>query len=124
MPAWERFPNAPITEALLDIRVRLPETIGLSNLESLQEEIRGRYPGKKPRASSTIRLEMKENASEPEITKTKGGIDGFFFTSSDQKQIVQARMDGFTFSRLKPYDRWETFRDEAKEIWGYYIRYA
>jgi len=123
MPTWERFPNAPITEALLDIRVSLPETISLSNLEGMQEAIKKRYPHKKPRSSNTIRVEMKENATEPEVTRT-GGPDGFFFTSADQKQIIQARMDGFTFSRLKPYDRWETFRDEAKEIWGYYIKYA
>jgi len=33
-------------------------------------------------------------------------------------------MDGFTFSKLKPYDRWEPFRDEAKELWSIYAEVA
>lgn len=38
--------------------------------------------------------------------------------------MVQARLDGFTFSRLKPYDKWESLRDEARELWQHYIRIA
>jgi len=33
-------------------------------------------------------------------------IVGSVFFSVDRKQIVQLRCDGFTFSRLAPYDNW------------------
>ena len=42
--------------------------------------------------------------------------NGYIFASSDERQIFQARLDGFSFSRLAPYDRWETFRDEARRL--------
>jgi uncharacterized protein (TIGR04255 family) len=42
---------------------------------------------------------------------------GFKFTSLNKQQILQAQIDGFTFSTLAPYDRWELFRDEARRLW-------
>ena len=36
-----RFPNAPITEALLDIRVNLPEHVDLAQLATFQDLMYG-----------------------------------------------------------------------------------
>ena len=36
------------------------------------------------------------------------------------QQIVQLRYGRFLFSRLRPYDRWETFRNEARRLWEAY----
>lgn len=55
-----------------------------------------------------------------EILPTTGGPDGHLFTSADGRQIVQARLDGFTFNRLAPYEWWERFRDEARFHWERY----
>jgi uncharacterized protein (TIGR04255 family) len=45
---------------------------------------------------------------------------GYDFPSGDGKQIFQARLDGFAFSRLAPYDCWESFRDEGRRLWEIY----
>jgi uncharacterized protein (TIGR04255 family) len=45
---------------------------------------------------------------------------GFAFSSGDGKQILQARRDGFTFSRLRPYGSWPELRDEAHRLWHVY----
>ena len=45
---------------------------------------------------------------------------GFLFKNGDDKQIFQARLDGFTMSRLAPYESWEPFRDEARRLWNIY----
>jgi len=42
----------------------------------------------------------------------------------DNKKVAQFRIDGFTFSRIKPYTNWEEMFDEAKELWGMYSRIA
>ena len=61
----------------------------------------------------------------PEVSQSATGEpDGYLFTSVDGRQVVQARLDGFTFSRLKPYDKWTTLRDEAQELWQHYVRIA
>jgi uncharacterized protein (TIGR04255 family) len=123
MTSFERFPNAPIREAIIDIRAELPEEINLESLEKFGNDIKSRYPEKKKRLSWTGALEFKAD-QPPQIQKPAGGQDGFLFSSEKEQKIVQARLDGFTFNKLKPYDHWETFRDEGKNLWEYYKRLA
>lgn len=118
MPEWQKFPNAPITEALLDLRVKLPSAVDLQVLATFQEDIREQYPERQERASWRADIEFKPGGAS---VSSKGTPDGFLFKSGDGRQIVQARLDGFTFNRLKPYDRWETFRNEAKRLWSCYV---
>jgi uncharacterized protein (TIGR04255 family) len=55
-----------------------------------------------------------------ELQTKAAGPDGFLFTSADGRQIVQARLDGFTLNRLRPYVSWEALREEAREHWQRY----
>lgn len=116
------FPNAPITEALLDIQVVMPKNTDLSRLATFHDAVKESYPNKRERKSWKGGFQIKEG--HPEILEPQGGPDGYLFASSDGKQIVQARLDGFTFNRLKPYDRWETFRDQARHLWQLYVPIA
>ena len=111
---WPHFPNAPIVEALLDIRVELPPDVGLEQLASLHDSIRSGYPVRREHSSwqGNVRVE----AESVQFNKT-GGKDGYLFSSEDGKQIVQARLNGFTFNRLKPYPSWDSFRREARDNW-------
>jgi uncharacterized protein (TIGR04255 family) len=119
---WTRFPKAPIKEAVLDLRAELPPTVRLDRLSTFQERIRERYPQKRERKHWEATLGFNEGGLQTPVSK--GGIDGFLFSSSDGLNTVQARLDGFTFNRLHPYDRWETFRDEAKGLWEHYLQVA
>jgi uncharacterized protein (TIGR04255 family) len=118
-----RFPNAPITEAVLDIRVRLPKESDLATLERFQEHIRERYPQKRVRKGwqGEIRFTPEQGLA---VGPTSGDTIGFLFASDDNRQVVQARLDGFTFSRLKPYESWESLRDEARALWEQYRELA
>lgn len=118
------FPNAPITEALIDIRVKLPPQTDLAKLAVFHEAIKQRYPAKQERVSWRGHLEVKASTVAQVSQSVAGGPDGYLFTSADGRQVIQARLDGFTFSRLKPYDKWESLRDEARELWQHYIRIA
>jgi uncharacterized protein (TIGR04255 family) len=118
------FPNAPITEALIDIRVKLPPQTNLAKLAVFHDAIKQRYPAKQERVSWRGHIEVKASPVAQVSQSAAGGPDGYLFTSVDGRQVVQARLDGFTFSRLKPYDKWESLRDEARELWQHYIRIA
>jgi uncharacterized protein (TIGR04255 family) len=118
------FPNAPITEALLDIRVKLPPQTDLGKLAIFHDAIKQRYPVKQERVSWRGHIEVKASPVAQVSQSAEGGPDGYLFTSVDGRQVVQARVDGFTFSRLKPYDKWETLRDEARELWQHYVQIA
>lgn len=118
------FPNAPITEALIDIRVKLPPQTDLAKLAVFHDAIKQRYPAKQERVSWRGHIEVKASPVAQVSQSAAGGTDGYLFTSVDGRQVVQARLDGFTLSRLKPYDKWEALRDEAHELWQQYIRTA
>ena len=114
----EVFPRSPITEALVDIRVQLPGNVSLADLENLHTQIKHEYPDKKTRNRWEGTFEFK---GEKEPLKTiQSQIDGYLFSTSDGKQVVQYRLDGFTFSRLRPYSRWEDLYREATRLWGIY----
>ena len=123
MADWPRFANAPITEALLDIRARPPSGVDLARLATFQDAVKDLYPARRERFSWQGGFQVKPGET-PEVFPPSGGPDGYLFTSKDGKQIVQARLDGFTFNRLKPYDKWESFRDEAKKQWERYQEIA
>ncbi len=109
---------APITEALIDIRVKIKEGLGIEQLEAIHTLISEQYPEKKKQHRWESKFEFKEGESP--ISTTVDTAFGCIFSSVDGKQIFQARLDGFTFSRLKPYETWETFRDEAHKLWQIY----
>jgi len=115
----EVFPKAPITEALLDILVELPSTTNLEVLSSFQESIKEQYPLKRDKIMWQGGLQIQEGGV-PQICVPTGGPVGYFFESPEHKKIVQARLDGFTFSKLKPYDKWEIFVEEARSLWYHY----
>lgn len=115
----ETLPRAPIVEAILDIRVELPREATIGRLEELGELIKTDYPTKRIRRRWEGELKFEEGqmlarGESPEI-------DGFLFWSSDEKQVTQFRLDGFTFSRLKPYQTWEQMQREAKRLWEIYL---
>ncbi|MBI4527520.1 MAG: TIGR04255 family protein [Deltaproteobacteria bacterium] len=119
MPETIIFKNAPITEAILDIRATLPKDIKLENLLNVYDAVKLSYPNKRERIAFQGQFQFRPNIL-PELREVKGGPDGYLFSTADGKQTIQARLDGFTFNRFKPYDRWETFREEGRKLWTIY----
>lgn len=118
---WTQFANPPIVEALLDIRATLPDDVQLESLEGLQEAYGDLYPTKK--AHFLWRSDVRVASENLEVKKS-GGKDGFVFQSLDGRRLVQARLNGFTFNRLKPYDSWTIFCREARSAWNLYSAIA
>jgi uncharacterized protein (TIGR04255 family) len=108
--------NAPIREAIIDIRCQLPESTTLQTIRSLYDGIRESYPEMRERR----RFEGQISLDEKGLGSMQGrdDIDGFFFFA--KTQVVQCRLDGFAFSRLRPYETWETVSAEARRLWALY----
>ena len=112
--------NAPIMEALLDIQVLLPADTDLAVLASVQDRVRDRYPNRQERQHWHINA-IPMSGGQPEVSQSGGPI-GYAFLPPNvcQDRTFQSRLDGFTFSKLKPYETWSKFQSEAKELWGIY----
>jgi uncharacterized protein (TIGR04255 family) len=119
MASYPTFLNAPIIEAILDIQVSLPQDISLEHLRNLHAKIQQRYPEKHERVAfqSSLELIPPERRS---VTTGTSKIDGYLFRSPIEGKVVQSRLDGFTFNKLKPYESWELFSTEARNMWELY----
>lgn len=119
MAGQRHLRKAPITEALIDIRVKLPA--GKNDpiqIRSLREKIKDQFPQEK----EIRHFEMEFQSGPPPEQKTKSSHIGYRYDSSDGHRVLQAKIDGFTFSRLRPYENWENLREEAKSMWELYCR--
>lgn len=116
MDPQRHYPKAPITEAIIDLRVELPSDIGLEELRRAHAGQEQGYPHIKQMNLAFGQMHLGDEVTTTASTKPVGHL----IRSGDGKQIYQARLDGFTMSRLAPYERWETFRDEARRLWNVY----
>lgn len=119
MGSWPHLTRAPITEALIDICVDLPSDVDLGTLSGFCDRVSENYPTHRTRTAWQGRIEFNKDR-KPKILEPVGGPDGHLLTSRDGAQVVQARLDGFTFSRLKPYKDWKDLRNEARRLWNLY----
>ena len=115
-PFKKPYPKAPITEAVIDLRVELSPEVSVGDLAKVQSGDEASYPTVEIVNEGEFKLVLGPQA----VANTSTQHVGFLFRSIDGKQIHQARMNGFTMSRLAPYPRWEDFRPEARRLWDIY----
>jgi len=111
--------NAPIVEAIIDFRVKLPTKFEVKTLVSIKEMLGDSYPQMEERREFEAGVRIKDKRVEHMIEEK--GLQGYFFKSPDGKNVAQFRKDGFTFSRLKPYTNWQDVLAEAKNLWRLYV---
>lgn len=119
----EQFKNPPIQEALLDIQVALPGDVTMDTLKNFQAGLESRFPEKKERVSWQQGFQIS-GVGETHAVSSARSVDGYLFVSKAEGKTVQARRDGFTFNKLRPYSNWENFSGEAKELWQRYVELA
>jgi uncharacterized protein (TIGR04255 family) len=112
------YPNAPITEALIDIRVAHQQGVSLEKLKKFGVEVRHEYPNESPR--DILQGQIDFTLSNPQTQPSRTTV-GYIFHSVDRRQAVQARLDGFTFSRFAPYQDWYHLVDEARRLWSVFV---
>ncbi len=116
MQTLRHYSKAPIKEAIIDLRVVLPEGFSVDKLGDIHPLINDCFPSKEPLIAGSFMLQaapsLTVNASQQH--------NGFMFRSKDNLKVFQATLSGFTFNRLTPYESWEEFRDDARYLWQIY----
>ena len=120
MVEQEHYPNAPITEATIDLRVTQPQRISIEDLIGIQTLVAEEYPNYEGEYVFSGEMRLEEDTNQTLLTETMNRHNGFRFTSRDKRRVFYARLGGFAFSVRAPYDRWEQFRDEARHLWDLY----
>ena len=119
---FEHLPHAPIVEAVIDIRARATQKMEESSARTYLE---GRLEGygfldSRRAFHGEVRLE----GGKPSQAVRDLGWHGVRFRSSDGRHIAQFNLDGFVFSRLEPYEKWEQLSEEALRLWNVFKELA
>ena len=112
MPHYKR---PPIKEALIDIKVELPLDVRFEDLRAVKQYL-SEYPHEETRNLGQATIQFGPVLQTDAQQKPWALV----FRNRTNNQVLQVRLDGFSFSRLEPYEDWEHLRDEAKRLWVVY----
>jgi uncharacterized protein (TIGR04255 family) len=116
----DHLKNAPIVEAVIDIRVLRELAASPDTFAGLTSSIGQRYS----QVGSIHSLEARfgiESGKELPPAQRRADL-GWRYQAGPE--VVQFRVDGFTFSRLEPYTNWDEVFGEAFRLWGIYLNLA
>ena len=108
------YSKAPITEAVIELRVNARPDLELADLKAAHAQVISDYPGVQDLYENQLRFAL---GPVPQA-QTASRQNGFRWIGADSSNILQARLDAFVISRLAPYDRWDSFVQEARRTWN------
>jgi uncharacterized protein (TIGR04255 family) len=110
--------RAPIVEAIVDFRVA-PELSSLQILEPFKQALAADFPDQKRVFVLASNLDVSDE-DRPKVTTSMPEVKGYACWAADRRRVVQARVNGFSFSHLAPYNQWSVLRDDARAWWVKY----
>jgi uncharacterized protein (TIGR04255 family) len=120
MSESNHYPKAAITEALINIGVVSSAQESIDSSE-LRDRVSTTFSPNYADCQQILEFQGGfEFANERVSSNTTQRFVGYRLISSDQKYVVQLRFDGFTLSRLAPYDCWQALYDETRKLWELY----
>lgn len=116
---WPRLTHPPIREALIDVRIARQASECLPTLKALSDSLQDRFPQRRERSHWVAQFKFEPDRPTV-MSSDPAAPDGYIQFSTDGDRAVQARLDGFTYSRINSYGNWNEFRDEARALWELY----
>ena len=109
------YKNPPVIEAIIDIRVKVSSAPTFESLARIVEGEESHYPTRQLMTTNQLTVDGATGAA----SNNQESI-GYRYFSSDKSAVLQARRDGFAFSKLPPYQEWELWQPEGRRLWQRY----
>lgn len=106
--------NAPIVEAVIDFRFQPALNIEYDKIEAIHKIIASEYPVK--HESKQFQLDFVVGPEQTTQQTVSDETVGYRFENPDKKYVFVASKNGFSISKLAPYEDWERFLYEAKKL--------
>jgi uncharacterized protein (TIGR04255 family) len=94
----KHYKKAPITEAIIDLKVALPEGFTVDQLKNIYPQVRDNFPTIEPFYKGIGALSYQSEGSESLTMNATQEQIGFWFRSEDNLQTFQATLEGFSSS--------------------------
>lgn len=119
VPDGQHYEHAPIQEAILEIRVSGVQDSVLDALQGVVAQPGYGQHGPEFDLTAEMGFDGEEFVSNAQRTHI-----GFRAIRDDGQRVLRAHKDRFSYSWVKPYDRWDSFIDEALAGWNNYCEVA
>ena len=120
MAKQRHLPRAPITEALIDLRVQARDGFAFSDLKAALGTPDFGYYVKNSITEGTFEFKLPPGGQPPE-TAAQSAETGLRLHSHDERYVAQWQLGGLTLSRLPPYEDWSRLVAEARRLWDIYV---
>lgn len=120
---YPTLPHAPITEALIDVRVQSREGVTADSFVTLPESVRNQFSAGQRIETLEARLGFDDGGRPLAAVQQQQHL-GFMFRNAERADAVQFRTDGFTYNKLFPYTNWNDIYPRAMALWGAYVQLA
>lgn len=111
------YENAPITEALIDIKVNANPALAIDTLNDAVALLSQEYPHKSELNTAQVAIKLDQAALTAQAENTHVG---YLLKSKDEKHTCQLTTYGCTISRIAPYKNWDDLKLEAEKLWNIY----
>jgi uncharacterized protein (TIGR04255 family) len=113
--------NAPITEAVIDLRVGSSLSITSDLLQRCRDELAPSFPKIEEQRKVEGLFELIDGGGVRQ-SMSDHGIRRLVMKSEDRGEAVIISDTEFAFSKLRPYTDWAHVFSSAKEFWAIYAR--
>jgi uncharacterized protein (TIGR04255 family) len=121
----EEFPplkSAPSIEAIIHWQAHASKILEPTDLRNALTQRLPDYPICQPQQRFEINASGSPDGTSEILHHTQW--DGFRLQDSQNHHVVQFTPTGVTFSRLEPYETWESFKTEALRFWNIFLELA
>lgn len=117
---YERFPNAPIVEAILSVGVAPPHlALDESRIALFREAIQEEYPHRSEdyQVSGTVEVSDTDRSVTQSVEQRRIG----YLFRAENGSVVRVGTDGFSFHHFAGYPSWAEFREMSRAAWDTYV---
>lgn len=111
-----KYAKAPVAEAVIDIRAAVGAGVSADDFRSLVSQLAEQFPSSAP--MQNFEMGVEQEIGQEAKFHTAHAYIGQRLQTADARRVLQLRLDGFTYSWLAPYDTWDAFKAEARELWN------
>jgi uncharacterized protein (TIGR04255 family) len=117
------FSNPPIVEAIFHVVVERDSDFNNEKLNEYAKYITESFPAFDRKEQRSLTNEILVPIDDPDNTTSSISniLQGYLLAYNDNSKVIQANTDNFSFSKLRPYQTWESFYEEANKFWGKYV---
>lgn len=117
MSKIQHLKNAPIKEAVIDIRLNLSKKFQEDDESKVEKLFSEDFKDIKKIWTFEGKIQIGDDDGKTAVQETHKAWMGYRLISKDGLNVLQIRNNGFTFSRLYPYKNWKSIKANATKYW-------